>query len=253
MAVRSRVSDASSDRRGAARAACRDELKPTYLNLPLAHALTDFHGVLQDHRHELLDEVRLAALGDDPGGRALGIGGHLERQLVLVQVLREAVDRGFLAEQVPQPREDAIGEARVVVHRLLREPSVAAGERHRGGGLALGDLVYHDRDGRASGRDDGHLDVLRAVVDAQHGGGGGRGDAKQRRQGQEPARERARGHGASKSGPAASVRCRFSPHEETHFRSAVAANQSRASTSTRSTRHTEAVTEGFGVNDNRRV
>lgn len=170
MAVRSRVSDASSDRRGASRAACgwQRHARPTYLDLSLAHALADFHGVLQDHRHELLDEVRLAALGDDPGGRALGIGGHLERQLVLVQVPREAVDRGFLAEQVPQPREDAIGEARVVVHRLLREPSVAAGERHRGGGLALGDLVYHDRDGRASGRDDGHLDVLGAVVDAEH-------------------------------------------------------------------------------------
>jgi len=196
MAVRSRVSDASSDRRGASRAACgwQRHARPTYLDLSLAHALADFHGVLQDHRHELLDEVRLAALGDDPGGRALGIGGHLERQLVLVQVPREAVDRGFLAEQVPQPREDAIGEARVVVHRLLREPSVAAGERHRGGGLALGDLVYHDRDGRASGRDDGHLDVLRAVVDAEHGGRCGRGDAKQRREGQEPARERARGH-----------------------------------------------------------
>ena len=139
-----------------------------HLDLSFAHALADLHGVLHDHGDELLDGVFVARLGDDARGASCGVSDNLVRKPVLGEVIGEGVHGRILAEQVPEPGEDPLGVPRVVVHGLLGEPSIAAGEGHRGGGLALRDLVDYDRYGRPAGRDDGHLDVLGAVVDAEH-------------------------------------------------------------------------------------
>tara|TARA_B110000046_G_C12920170_1_gene366759 strand:- start:182 stop:484 length:303 start_codon:yes stop_codon:yes gene_type:complete len=72
-----------------------------HLDLALAHALADLHGVLHDHGDELLDGVFVARLGDDARGASRGVSDNLVRKPVLGEVIGEGVHGRILAEQVP--------------------------------------------------------------------------------------------------------------------------------------------------------